>query len=278
MVGTVDWISAVWVLWEIAYIVYAAAWEGRTVTTPEWISFGVGLMFAFLILLAEFRTRGAADRELAAEKFARLQEHGELKTELARSFAYNQGAFQSVGRQFDVLALTRPELRADFDKIKEQIEPRQPALIYDGFDDTPYTWRSNGQSYQYVHLKFRNEPTGVRASEAAAKLSWWDSEQRLLFSVDGKWEKAEKGRPIDFSPNNASHGLDLFIYHEPEEDWCFGLSDVNQPIDEKYRLRSGSYKVKVTISCEGYTEDFWFKVVTIPTPDVEPLSRKGNYD
>ena len=80
---------------------------------------------------------------------------------------------------------------------------------------------------------------------------------------------------IDLLPNKASHGLDLFI-RKPGEDWYYGLSSAAQPIDDRHRLHLGIYKVRVTISCEGYSQDFWFWVVTRPTLSVrEYVSPSG---
>jgi hypothetical protein len=147
-----------------------------------------------------------------------------------------------------------------------------PEIVYEGFDERTFTWKTTGEKYNYIHLWFRNEPIGRTAHDAAAKLSWWDiryTDQKPLFSVDGKWyevspelgKRVQAENMIDLLPNRASHGLDLFVYRKPEEDWFYGL-DVFSSIDERHRLHPGIYKVRVTISCEGYSKDFWFRVAT----------------
>jgi hypothetical protein len=42
----VDWISGFWVVWEVAYILYAVLVDKRAVTTFEWITPGSGTLFA----------------------------------------------------------------------------------------------------------------------------------------------------------------------------------------------------------------------------------------
>jgi hypothetical protein len=182
-----------------------------------------------------------------------------------------------IGRRLEGIEskITDPQSKAELSELREEVV-RKPVLVYDGFDDRSYKW-GNGEAYQYVHLRFRNGPTGVRAPEAAAKLSWSNSEQRPLFSVEGKWETTEPGKPVDLLPNNAARALDLPIYHKPEEDWRYALFDARQQIDERYRIHSEVYTVKVTISCEGYFNDFWFRVAAGPTITVrEYVSPDGS--
>jgi hypothetical protein len=268
----VNWVAVLWILYDVAISIRTAHMNGAF-SDHEWYGwFFCGLGLAVLAFVAAFFDRRADKKEIAGLN-AKLDEQ---KERTAEQKGISLGMASAFGRRLEGIEhkLSDPQSRAAISELREEVVPN-PALVYDSFDDTPYMWKSDGNMNQYVHLKFRNEPTGVRAPDAAAKLSWWDSEQKHLFTLDGKWEKADKGRPIDFLPNNASHGLDLFIYHTPEKDWRYALSDVNQPIDEKYRLHFGTYKVKVTISCEGYTEDFWFRVGTGPTPNVE-LSAQGD--
>jgi len=139
--------------------------------------------------------------------------------------------------------------------------------------------------WNYVHLFFRNEETGGRARNPAIKLSWWDirnTEQQPLFFVDGNRydespERAQaEGDLIDFLPNGRSHGLDLFVY-KPGEDWIYAMDNSFDPIVERHRLHIGIYKVRVKISCEGYSEDFWFRVLTGPNISVrEYISPDGD--
>jgi hypothetical protein len=164
--------------------------------------------------------------------------------------------------------------------------PRKPVIVYECFDQRLFPWKSTGDKYNYVHLWFRNEPTGEIARDAAAKLSWWDIRHtalKPLFSVDGKWyeispelgKRAQAEHTTNLLPNSASHGLDLFVCKPGEEDWSYGL-DVSSSINERYRLHPGIYKVRATISCEGYSKDFWFRVITSPTISVrEYLSPDG---
>lgn len=126
--GSVDWISGVWVLWEIVYILYAAAYEKRVVTTPEWITAGAGVMFAFLILFAEFRTRRAADKELSDERVGREREKGDLKAQIERLYGFNQGTSQRFGQQLDRLAETKPEFKEEATKLKEELKAQDPSI------------------------------------------------------------------------------------------------------------------------------------------------------
>jgi hypothetical protein len=167
---------------------------------------------------------------------------------------------------------TDPQWKAELSQVRQDVEKvRKPAITYENFDERTASWAKTGEKPNYVHLLFRNEETGGIAPNAAAKLSWWDignTGQKPLFSVDGKWQKAQAGHTIDLLPNRASHGLDLFI-HKPGEDWIYGLDNSVQPIIERHRLRRGTYTVTVTISCEGYSKDFWFRVVTGPIISVD---------
>jgi hypothetical protein len=79
----VDWISAIWVVWEVAYILYAVLWERRTVTTPEWITTGLGVLFAFAILLFEFRRRIAETKHEGDARVEHANELADAKREAA---------------------------------------------------------------------------------------------------------------------------------------------------------------------------------------------------
>jgi hypothetical protein len=278
--ASVDWISAAWVLWEVLSIVWIAAVEKRVVTTPDWITAGVGIVFAFTIMAVELRARNASDRalgderlgrarEVADERLARAKEAADLKADIARLTGYQEGAFPNLARGLRGIEdkITDPQSKAAVSELRQEVEQLQkPAIGYDSFDDRIFVWR-NGDKPHYVHAWFRNEPTGVAARDAAAKLSWWDAEDtsgKPLFTCDGKWQNALREKPIDILPNNASHPLDLFVY-KPEEGWHYALSSLIQPVDERYRLHLEIYKVKVTISCEGYSKDFFFQVVIKPT-------------
>jgi hypothetical protein len=155
---------------------------------------------------------------------------------------------------------------------RKRVPSRKPVIVYDGLEEHVWAWPRTGEKHKYAHLLFRNEPMGGPAYDAAAKLTWWDIKdtgQNPLFSVDGKWEKAQIGHyTTDLLPNRAPHGLDLFIRKPTAEDWSYGL-DVSSKIYDRHHLNFGIvYKVKVTISCEGYCKDFWFQVATGPTISV----------
>jgi hypothetical protein len=172
-------------------------------------------------------------------------------------------------------------LVAHVGRVVNAVLHRRPLIVYEGFDDQPFMWKTSKEHYKYIHLIFHNEPTGVTASDAAAKLYWWNAGyagQQPLFSVDGKWQKAQVGHyTTDLLPNRVPHGLDLFIRKPSAEDWSYGL-DVSCLINERQRLNFEIvYKVKVTISCERYSKDFWFRVVTGPTVSVhEYISPDGD--
>jgi len=200
----------------------------------------------------------------------------------------------TIGRRLEGIEdkMTDPQSKAALAELRREVENvRKPEIVYDSFDQRLLAWKS-GDKYNYVHLWFRNESTGITARDAAARLSWFRPPGPAnLFTVDGKWYEVanELGRRvqaenmIDLLPNNATHGLDLFI-SKPGEEWAYALSNASQ-IDERYRLIFGIYKVKVTISCEGYSKDFWFRVVTGATvsvrefvsPDGEGLEVKDEF-
>jgi hypothetical protein len=161
---------------------------------------------------------------------------------------------------------------------------RKPAIVYENFDERIFKWPKVGEPWNYVHLFFRNEETGGIARNPAVKLSWWDirnTGRQPLFSVDGKRydespERAQAEDLIDFLPNKRSHGFDLFV-RKPGEDWIYGLDNSFQPIIERHRLHLGIYKVRITISCEGYSQNFWFRVITGPNISVrEYVSPEGD--
>jgi hypothetical protein len=175
-----------------------------------------------------------------------------------------------IGQRLEAIEAkqTDPESKAELSELRQEVEKvRQPEITYENFDERVVPWPKTGEKPSYVHLWFRNEPTGRRAPDAAAKLSWWDIRHTALsplFSVDGKWYepgRVQTGNTTDLLPNGASHGLDLLVY-KPGTDWSYGLSNSIPAFDERHRLHPSVYKVKVTISCEGYTEDFYFRVGT----------------
>jgi hypothetical protein len=83
----VDWISAIWVVWEIVYILYAIFWEQRTVTTPESITTGLGVLFAFAILFFEFRRRISEEKRDANARIEHATELADAKREAAVHYA-----------------------------------------------------------------------------------------------------------------------------------------------------------------------------------------------
>ena len=103
-----------------------------------------------------------------------------------------------IGRRLEGIEskITDPQSKAELSELREEVV-RKPALVYDGFDDRSYKW-GNGEAYQYVHLRFRNGPTGGRAPEAAAKLSWSNSEQRPLFLSKENGKRPNQGNQSIF--------------------------------------------------------------------------------
>jgi len=90
----VDWISAAWVVWEVAYILYAELWQGRTVTPPEWITLGSGMLFALAILFVEFRRKIADERRDAEARLDHANELAEIKRDAATHHANLSGQIQ----------------------------------------------------------------------------------------------------------------------------------------------------------------------------------------
>jgi hypothetical protein len=86
----VDWISAAWVVWEVAFAVYTQIWL-HPLTTPEWIMAASGILFAFAILFAEFRGRLAREKQTADESFEHAKEVAEAKLDRATSHANLSG-------------------------------------------------------------------------------------------------------------------------------------------------------------------------------------------
>ena len=219
---------------------------------------------AIFALIAGYRDSKKHEKEVADLK----DKLGQQRDQLTEQKGISLGVASTVGRRLDYIAtrVSDPQSKAEISELREEVD-RKPVIVYESFGEKIFPWQS-GDKYTYVHLWFRNEPTGETAHDAAAKLTWWDiryPDQKPLFSVDGKWYedgRVQAGSTIYLLPNRASHGLDLFIYHKPEEDWIYGLSNAGQPIDESSRLHPGIYKVRVTISCEGYSKDFWFQVAT----------------
>jgi hypothetical protein len=164
----------------------------------------------------------------------------------------------------------RTALRAQIENVRQREAGKQPQIVYDHFDESSVKHPNDGLIYRYAHLWFCNQPTGRPALDAAARITVCDSSDRQLFAVDGKWMEVQHdlGRAIhgknkiDLLPNGAAHGLDLLIRASGAAD-CYGFH-VESPYRgfrrDLYRVPSGTYTVKVVISCEGYTQDFRFKM------------------
>jgi hypothetical protein len=268
--GSVDWISAAWVLWEIVYIVYAAAWEKRVVTTPEWITAGLGVMFAFLILFAEFQTRRAADKELSDERIGRERDRGDFKADIARLGGYQEGAFPKIGKQLDILiANANAETQAKIATIRTEMAEApslRPQIVYDHSAEQ----RNRGDANLYTHLWFRNEASGRVARDVVARITWTSETDKGLFAVNAKWQEVPynlgpaiyAANRIDFPSDGSKHALDLCI-RTPDAAEFYAL-DIESPnrgaFAQDRRLQPGIYNAFVELSCEGYSVSFRFKV------------------
>jgi hypothetical protein len=148
---------------------------------------------------------------------------------------------------------------------------RQPDIVYDDHGETTIK-HGDGESYQYTHLWFRNRPTGRPAYDVAARITVWsgDGAIRQLFSSEGKWMGVSHDQGVgihqintmNLLPNDASHGLDLFIRPRGAPDCyvVFADSVYRGFRRKKYCVPPSYYYVKVTLACEGYTHDFRFSV------------------
>jgi hypothetical protein len=264
----VNWVGVLWILYDVGISIRTSHMQ-RAFSDGEWYAwFFGGLVLAVAAFVAAFFDRRADQKQIAGLN-SKLDEQ---KERAAEQRGISLGSAAAFGRRLEDIEnkVTDPQSKAEISELREEVI-RKPVIVYESFDEGTFAWKTTEEKYNYVHLWFQNEPTGGTAHDAAAKLSWWDiryTDQKPLFSVDGKWYEvsAELGKrvqaenTIDLLPNRASHGLDLFV-HKPGADWNYGL-DVTSSIKESHRLLAGIYKVRVTISCEGYTKDFYFRVAT----------------
>ncbi len=161
-----------------------------------------------------------------------------------------------------------------------------PDIVYDHCREHDVT-HEDGKVFRYTHLVFRNRPSGRTARDVAARITFLKPGFPMeMFAVDAKWYEVPHtlGRgilsvnKIELPANNSPHPLDLLI-RAPSAADCFGLhvdSSYRDTFAPQYRVPPGDYKIKVTLSCEGYTQDFWFDLRNHGSPPVmvnpaEPL-------
>jgi hypothetical protein len=193
-------------------------------------------MFAFLILLAEFRIRRAADKERSDERFARERDRGDFKADIARLGGYQEGAFPKIGKQLDTLiANATSETQTKIIAIRTEMAEApslRPQIVYDRTAEQ----RNKGDDNLYTHLWFRNQPTGRAARDVRARIIWTPEKDETLFVLIAKWQEVpyNLGRAIhaanriDLPSGNRAHALDLCIRTTPDAAEFYAL-DVQSP-------------------------------------------------
>jgi hypothetical protein len=265
-------VTAFWILFDVAICLRTGF-----MTAPfSWLEWGlwafVGTALAIFAVIVGHQDSKKHDAEIAGLN-KKLTEQGERQIEQK---GISLGVATAIGRGLDEIAskLTDPQSKAEISELRQEVEKVQsPSIVYDSFDETPVL-HGDGKKYNYTHLWFRNEPTGGMARDVAARITWWDARyptpKPMLFA-DAKWYEVphDLGRrihaenAIDLLPNNASHGLDLLIRElGAVESRALHVDSAIRALDDRFHVHPGIYKVKVTISCEGYTKDFWFRVAT----------------
>ncbi len=267
-----SFVTAFWILFDVA-ICLRTGFMTAPFSWHEWAVWAsAGATLAVLSVMVGYRDSKKHDAEIAGLN-KKLTEQGERQIEQK---GISLGVATAIGRSLDEIAskITDPQSKAEISHLRQEIgKVRKPVIVYDSFDDV-LVEHEKGRHYSYVHLWFRNEPTGGLARKAAARITWWDiryTNLRPMFFVDAKWHEIlpDLGRrihadnTIDLRPNGSSHGLDLMICAPGSDDWyALHITSPGQSFDERHRLRPGIYKAKVTISCEDYTKDFWFRIAT----------------
>jgi|HubBroStandDraft_1064217.scaffolds.fasta_scaffold66342_2 hypothetical protein len=153
---------------------------------------------------------------------------------------------------------------------KPDIPHLVPDFIYDGYDETSNR-HQDGAIHLYTHLRFCNGTGGAEAKDVSARIEFLEYTYRsLIFQVDAKWEDVDYagGRSrraancIKMLPNMSAHQLDL-VARPPNSDDCYALYIESHPNyrQEQYRLRQGLYLAKATLFCQGFSKEFWFRVI-----------------
>jgi uncharacterized protein YecA (UPF0149 family) len=103
------WITFVWILWEIGFVVYMAVGV-RPLTPAEWILAGVGAAVATAALVAEFLEREKRITAAADEKANHAKELADARLDHATGNAYQSGKTDMAAlmhsAQFRDLAIT----------------------------------------------------------------------------------------------------------------------------------------------------------------------------
>lgn len=89
----VDWISAIWVLWEVVGNAYVQIWV-RPLTPPEWINAVAGVLFGLTILFVEYKRRITEAEMQADQRVKHAEEVAEIKLEAAKNHANLSGQIQ----------------------------------------------------------------------------------------------------------------------------------------------------------------------------------------
>lgn len=123
----------------------------------------------------------------------------------------------------------------------------------------------------YTHLRFRNRPPGRDALDVEARIRWATENGQELLALLGKWQEVwwKLGRAmhpangIKLASDDKEHALDLCIRKPNSPDFYAvdiqGAAEQNSYVPDCL-LKSGTYNVFVSLSCDGYVEKFVFKV------------------
>jgi len=153
----------------------------------------------------------------------------------------------------------------------------RPQIVYDHTAEM----FNEGDGNLYTHLWFRNRVIGRAAHNAVALITWTSESDEKLFSLTGKWREVPydlgpaiyAANRIDLLPNDEPRALDLCI-RKPDSADCYALSVESPhrgPYAEDRRLIPGTYNIKVTLSCDGYLEDFRFKIAKWGSSPIEVI-------
>jgi hypothetical protein len=268
--GSVDWISFVWIVWEVGSSLVTQVWL-RPLTTPEWISAGIGIVFGFAILFAEFRGRVANLKSSEEDRQKYEKDRMDLKLDIARVTFFNEGAFATVGHELNALraggSQDTQEIITRIQQVMAKPPILKPQILYVCAPETLNPPSGN----LYTHLRFRNRPSGRAALDVEARIKWATENGQELLSLLGKWQEVrwDLGRAmypangIDLAPDDKEHGLDLCI-RKPNSPDFYAVDIQGAALRNSYvadcLLKSGTYKVFVKLSCDGFAEKLVFQV------------------